>query len=58
MNRGKGSQLGHMLVLTLLAMPAGFLGAQATSAVTVDPSIMTKLGTVDPRYLSYNIDIV
>ena len=58
MNRGKGSQLGHMLFLTLLAMPAGFLGAQAMSAVTVDPSIMTKLGTVDPRYLSYNIEMV
>ena len=32
--------------------------AQQPSLVTLDPSHMSKLGTVDPRYVSYNIEMV
>ena len=32
--------------------------AQETPALKLDPSAMPKLGTVDPRYLSYNIEMV
>ena len=32
--------------------------AQEAPSIKLDPSAMTKLGTVDPRYLSYNIEMV
>ena len=42
-----------LIAATALSVPAA--NAQDSSALKLDPTAMTKLGDVDPRYLSYNI---
>jgi heparanase 1 len=46
-----------LLLSTAIALVATVF-AQEKPPVTLDPSTMAKLGTVDPRYLSYNIEMV
>lgn len=42
----------------LLALAAAAASAQQSSPVKLDPSSMPKRGSVDPRYFSYNIEMV
>jgi len=59
MDRGKWSiELRKMLCLGVLATSAGCIWSQQAPAVKVVPSKMPKLGTVDPRYVSYNVEMV
>ena len=58
MNSANRHRLCSMLSIVALATSAGSLAAQSTPAVTVTPSSMKKIGTVDPRFLSYNIEMV
>lgn len=37
---------------------ASFASAQQSAPVSLDPSHMAKLGTVDPRFVSYNVEMV
>jgi hypothetical protein len=46
------------LLLSAAAALAATVSAQEKSPMKLDPSTMPKLGTVDPRYLSYNIEMV
>ncbi|MGA7524487.1 MAG: hypothetical protein WBW84_18690 [Acidobacteriaceae bacterium] len=46
-----------LIALLAAAAPAA-AWAQETPPVKLDPSIMSKRGTVDPRYLSFNIEMV
>ncbi|WP_348261164.1 hypothetical protein P8935_15305 [Telmatobacter sp. DSM 110680] len=50
--------LCHFLLLAATAALAATVSAQQTPPVKLDPSTMPKLGAVDPRYLSYNIEMV
>jgi hypothetical protein len=45
-----------LFATTLLSAYPSF--AQDTPALKLDPDKMTRIGTVDPRYLSYNIEMV
>jgi len=46
------------MALGVLVASAGCIWAQQSTAVKVIPSKMPKLGTVDSRYLSYNVEMV
>lgn len=48
----------RLLLLATATASAAAISAQEKPAVKLDPSRMTKRGTVDPRYLSYNIEMV
>ena len=48
----------RLLLLSIAAVLVAAAPAQDKPAVKLDPSSMPKLGTVDPRYLSYNIEMV
>ncbi len=48
----------RLLLLSAATALATVISAQEKPAVTLDPSAMPKLGTIDPRYLSYNIEMV
>ena len=50
--------LCHFLLLSAAILLPATISAQEKPAVKLDPSVMPKLGTVDPRYLSYNIEMV
>jgi hypothetical protein len=47
-----------VLSLGMLVVFAGCLWSQQAPAVKVVPANMPKLGTVDPRYVSYNVEMV
>ena len=47
-----------MMLIGATALSASAASAQDSSAIKLDPAAMTKLGEVDPRYLSYNIEMV
>lgn len=58
-NTGKwNTVLRKALCLGVLITFAGCLWSQETHAVKVVPSKMAKLGTVDPRFVSYNVEMV
>jgi len=46
------------LLFAAASLPALTALAQETPTIKLDPAAMPKLGTVDPRYLSYNIEMV
>lgn len=54
----KRAWIGAALWLAVAAAPAGSLPAQVKSAAALAPSTMPRLGTVDPRYLSFNVEMV
>ncbi len=45
-------------VIVATALSAFAAHAQNTPALKLDPAAMAKLGSVDPRYLSYNVEMV
>ncbi len=45
-------------LIAVMASAALTLSAQENSAITLAPSTMPKLGTVDPRFVSYNVEMV
>jgi heparanase 1 len=47
-----------LLWATITSVPVFTVSAQQPSSLSLDPSKMPKLGTVDPRYVSYNIEMV
>lgn len=59
MNFGMG-RVGKCNVLCLgtFVISAGCILGQQQTPSALDPSKMVKLGTVDPRYVSYNIEMV
>src|SRR4051812_6366052 len=59
MRLNKKQNLCYRLLLLFAATAiASAISAQEKPAVKLDPSAMPKLGTIDPRYLSYNIEMV
>src|ERR1700761_1067822 len=44
--------------ITLALLAAPLTPANATDAPTIAPSTMARLGTIDPRFQSYNIEMV
>lgn len=46
------------MLIAATALPVFAAIAQDTPALKLDPAAMPRLGTVDPRYLSYNIEMV
>ncbi|TAN03375.1 MAG: hypothetical protein EPN36_13055 [Rhodanobacteraceae bacterium] len=40
-----------------MAAPAGAAAAPASAGITVSPSTMPRIATVDPRYQSYNVEM-
>jgi heparanase len=48
----------RFLLLSAAIASAATVSAQEKPPLKLDPSTMPKLGTVDPRYLSYNIEMV
>ncbi len=48
----------RLLMFSAAALLAVAVSAQEKPTVKLDPSTMPKLGTVDARYLSYNIEMV
>lgn len=48
----------YLLVGGIIGVLAGSLAAQQASPIKLNPSTMPKRGSVDPRYLSYNIEMV
>src|ERR1700722_10338356 len=50
--------LRRFLLFSAAIALAATVFAQEKPPVKIDPSTMPKLGTVDPRYLSYNIEMV
>ena len=50
--------LRKTMFLFLLPTLAGSVSAQQTNSVAVDPSRLPKLGNLDPRFLSYNVEMV
>ncbi len=53
-----GTGLRRFLLFSAAIALAATVFAQEKPPVKIDPSTMPKLGTVDPRYLSYNIEMV
>lgn len=51
-------RLHDILLMAMLAAPPAWMGAQEMSSVSLAPAKMAKLGTVDQRYLSYNVEMV
>jgi heparanase 1 len=47
-----------LLLLSAATVLTAAISAQDKPPVKLDPSTMPKLGTVDPRFLSYNIEMV
>jgi heparanase len=45
-------------LIVAMGLSTSVAQAQDTPAIKLDPATMTKLGTVDPRYLSYNVEMV
>ena len=56
--KSKPTTLAMSFSLALLLVGAIALPAQDTPPVAVNPSSMPKLGTVDPRFVSYNVEMV
>ena len=54
----QGSRLCKAMLLGVLVPFAGCIWAQQSSTVKLFSSKMPKLGTVDSRYLSYNVEMV
>jgi hypothetical protein len=53
------SRIARVVVLAALAGVAGVAGvAQQKSAIRLDAAKMKKMGAVDPRFLSYNVEMV
>ena len=52
------ARLGRVLLSGVLTMLAGAASAQEHAGAAVDPSKMPKVATVDPLYLSYNVEMV
>ena len=48
----------YLLVGGIIGILAGSLAAQQTSPIRLNPSTMPKRGSVDPRYFSYNVEMV
>ncbi len=56
--RSKGQKIRAAQLIAVVAASAFTLSAQENSAITLAPSKMPKLGTVDPRFVSYNVEMV
>jgi len=41
-----------------IAALAGFASAAQATAISVDPSRLARLGTIDPRFQSYNVEMI
>ena len=48
----------RMFWLGAFAASSGVICAQQTPVVSIEPSKMAKLSTVDPRFVSYNVEMV
>lgn len=57
-SRMRGFGPYRVLCLAFLASLGGAVCAQQTPSVVVAPSKMPKVGTVDPRFISYNVETV
>ena len=56
--KSKPATLAASFSLALILSGPTTLPAQDNAPVTVNPSSMAKLGTVDPRFVSYNVEMV
>ena len=54
----RGNRVCMAITLGILVTFAGCVWSQQDTAMKVVPSKMPKLGTVDARYLSYNVEMV
>lgn len=50
--------MARLVVSATMLAGACVASAQQSAAVSVNPSQMQKLGTVDPRFVSYNVEMV
>lgn len=48
----------HLLVAGIIMILAGAAAAQENSSIKLNPSAMPRRGSVDPRFLSFNIEMV
>lgn len=56
--RTKNQEIRTALSITFIVASSLALLAQEKHAVMLEPAKMSKLGTVDPRFVSYNIEMV
>ena len=56
--RTKGQKIRAAQLIAVVGAAALTLSAQENSTIMLAPSTMPKLGTVDPRFVSYNVEMV